>query len=201
MSEPAGRLLDQRPRLQPLHARRPVGVLQARLECRRIEPHPGAPQCRNREPGILHLMRAGEFRQRQVEQAVIVLIDKPPALGEGHVFAAVAEKRGAGGFRLELDHRQRMLVLRGDDARQAALQDAGFLRGDSGEVGAEELCMIMADRSDHRGERRLHDIGRVKPAAKPHFEQAEIRRVAGVEMEGDGRRHLEEGDRIAAVGA
>ena len=108
---------------QPLHARRPVGVRRARPRSRCAgSVMPAARKRRDREPGILHLVRAGKPRQRQVEQAVLVLVDEPPALGEGHVFAAVAEERRAGRLRLDLDHRQRVLVLRRDDrpARRAS---------------------------------------------------------------------------------
>ena len=95
---------------------------------------PAAPERGDGEAGIVHLVRAGKSRQRQVEQPVLVLVDEPAALGEGHVVRAVAEERRARGLRLELDHRQRMLVLRADDAGRAALQDAGLLRRDAGEV-------------------------------------------------------------------
>ena len=104
-------------------------------------------------------------------------------------------------FASSVDHRERVLVLRADDAGHAALEDAGLLRGDAGEVVAEEILVVVADRRDHRGERRVDDVGGVEAAAEPDLEQRDIGGMLGEEEEGDRRGDLEEGDRLAAIGA
>ena len=133
---PAGASSTKRAGSQALHAGGPVGIDESPASMApAASATPRPPQRRDGKAGIVDLVRAGKLRQRQVEEAVVVLVDEPPALGEGHVFGAVAEERRARRLGLELDHRQRVLVLRADDAGSAALQDAGLLRRDAGEVG------------------------------------------------------------------
>ena len=99
---------------------------------------PDRAQRRDRDAGIVELMAAEQLRRRQIEQAVVVLIDQPAALlGRGPVLAGDADRRpDARG--LALDHRERLARLRRHDRRHAALEDAGLLGGDLAERVAEE---------------------------------------------------------------
>ena len=82
---------------------------------------PRGAQRRDGDAGIVELMAAEELRRRQIEQAVVVLIDEPAALlGRGPVLAGDPDRRvQARG--LALDHRERLARLRGHDqpARRA----------------------------------------------------------------------------------
>src|SRR6185437_15207680 len=76
-----GREIDQRPRGEALHPRRPFGVDDAGLktgdaDLERIE----RPQRRDRETGIVELVPPEQFWRGEIHQAAIVLIDQPAAL-------------------------------------------------------------------------------------------------------------------------
>ena len=132
---------------EPLHARRPVDPRHAGLEGRRREFQARRPQSRDRGAGILELMPAVELRRRQIEQAVVVLIDQPAALfGRGPVLAGNRQRR-AHARRLPLDDGERLARLVGDDRRHVALENAGLLGGDLLQRIAEKFAMIERQRA------------------------------------------------------
>ena len=67
---------------------------------------------------------------------------------------AVAEQRRARRLRLELDHRERVLVLRRDDPGTPRFRMPAFSAAMPARSVAEEFRVVVADRGDHRGERR-----------------------------------------------
>ena len=160
---------------------------------------PGGAQGRDRRAGILELMAAVKLWRRQIEQAVVVLINQAPAfLGRGPVLARDAQRRlhAAG---LPLDHRQRLAHLAGDHRRHAALEDAGFFRGDLLDGIAEEIAMIDRHRRDDAHKRPLDHIGGVEPAAEPDFEKQDVGRVAREQQKRRRGLDLEYRDRRVAV--
>ena len=107
----------------------------------------GAAERGDGKPGIVDLVAAGKPRQRQVEQPVLVLIDEPAALGERHVVGAVAGRAARPrAFASSSIMASACSSCGPIDAGRAALQDAGLLRGDAGEVLAEEIRVVVADR-------------------------------------------------------
>ncbi|MPL60817.1 hypothetical protein SDC9_06379 [bioreactor metagenome] len=189
--------VGQRAAAQPLHPGGPFGAGNRRLAGPGIEAQQA--QRGNRGAGVLDLMRAGQHRQRQIKQPGLVLIDQPAALLEGMPVLAMHEERRADPGGAGLDHLERRLFLRADDAGHAALQDPGLLAGDLGQGFAQKGLMVDRDRGDD-GQRRPRDhIRRIEPAAEPDLEQGEIGRRAGEGQEGRGGGDLEEGDRGRAV--
>jgi hypothetical protein len=71
----------------------------------------------------------------------------------------------------------------------------------AGERIAEELHVIERDRHDDGGQRRRDHVGGVEFAAKAGLQQQDVGLHAREDEEGGDRRDLEEGDRIAAIGA
>ena len=143
------------------------------------EPDAGAPERGDREAGIVHLMRAEQAAAAAGRAA-------RPRPGRRAVRARrrpCSPRRGGRAARRRPSPRASIIASAcsscgADDAGRAALQDAGLLRRDAGEVGAEELGVVVADRGDHRGERPVDDVGGVEAAAEPDLEQAEIGRDA-----------------------
>ena len=90
-------------------------------------------------PALIELMAAVKPRRRQIEQAVVVLID------EAAVFLARIPvlprqfQRRAHALGALLDHRQRLIRLRRDDHRHATLDDAGFLRRDPAQACRRDI--------------------------------------------------------------
>ena len=125
---------------EALHPRRPVGLGDARLEGRDRQRRARGAQRRDGGAGIVELMAADELRQRQIEQAVVVLIDQAAVLADARSSARPATRSGAR-TRLasSLDHREHRVGLRRDRRRHAALEDAGLLGGDLLERVAEKL--------------------------------------------------------------
>src|SRR6185312_12432025 len=107
------REVDQRAMRQPVHTRRPLGLRDTDLEgCLRNSEAILRAHRRNREAGILVLVPAVEPRRRQVEQAIVVLIDEPATLfRRGEVLAGDLERR-AQPRGLLLDRRQGVALLR-----------------------------------------------------------------------------------------
>ena len=82
--------------------------------------------------GIGELVAAEQPRQRQVEQAVLVLVDEPAALARRPSKSrppidAAARPSRAASRSITVERR---VALRRDDRRAAALEDAGLLAGD-----------------------------------------------------------------------
>ena len=94
--------------------------------------------------GILDLVAADQPRQRQIEQARLVLIDHAAMFLMGGEILAEHEDRRAQLVGAAQDDIARRIVLRPDDQRHARLDDAGLLGRDAGKVGAQEFVMIQA---------------------------------------------------------
>ena len=146
-------------------------------------------------------MAAVQLRQREIEQAVVVLIDQTAALlVHVPVLAADAKRRTHLRCRA-LDHVQRRLRLRRDRRRHATLENRGLLGGDLLDGVAEKFEMIHRHRRDRAGERRVDHVGRVEPAAETDLEQQHIGRMPRKQKERRGGLDLEHRDRLRAVGA
>src|SRR5690606_22694063 len=90
----------------------------------------GETQSGNGSARVFDLVTAHEARERQVEQALVVGIDEPPALFmRAPVFARNGERRTEAA-RLALDDAQYLRLLMGDNGRHAAFQDSRLLGGD-----------------------------------------------------------------------
>ena len=76
-----------------------------------------------------------------------------------------------------------------------------FSAGDLADGVAEVLGMVERHRRDHGGERAIDDIGGVKPAAEPDFEQQHVGRMAREQTATRRRGDLEHGDRRTGIGA
>ena len=168
---------------------------------RRASAQAGAPERRDRAAGIVELMPPGKPRQRQVEEAVLVLIDQPAALGEGHPVAgggkagapaasprARSSPAPAWSCGATMPGRPRFRMPAFSAAIPASVSPRNFSWSSVTEVMTAASGVV-------------DDVGGVEPAAEPHLEQAEVGRVAREEVEGDRRGDLEQGDRLAAVGA
>ncbi len=199
-SAPEG-ALGERAAVQPLQPCRPVDGGEASLDRRRRDREAAAPDGGDREPGIAELVPAGQARARQVEQPVLVLEDKPAALGKGDPVAVAGEDRGGEPGGVRLDHLHHLRDLRCHHRRAAALDDARLLAGDLAERVAEELFVVERDRRDRRDQRIVDDIGGVVAAAKPDLEQGEVGRMAREEEDRRRGGDLELRDRRAVVDA
>ncbi len=146
-------------------------------------------------------MAADQARARQIEQAVLVLVDQPAALGRRDPVLIGEEEGGAFACRLGLDDGERLRNLRRDDRRRTALEDAGLLGRDQLDGVAEEFLVVDRNRRDHRGQRMFDDVGGVEPAAETDLEQDHVGRIAGEEEKSGGRGDLEMGDRPVVVDA
>ena len=105
-------------------------------------------QRRDRDAGILELVAAVEFRRRQIEQPVAVLIDQPAALlGRGPVFAR------------DLERRAQPRRLR---ARSPPAPSRGWRRHHGGHVTLEDAGLLGGDLLDRVAEK--FDDGRATPA-------------------------------------
>ena len=113
----------QPPAHQPLQAGRPVGMGDAGLESggRKSCKGGGAQRCDGRA-GVDVLVPAGQPGQRQIEQAVLVLVDEAAVLLMGMKILPADEHLRPGARRLTLQHRQGVgMLLKPDDARNGAL--------------------------------------------------------------------------------
>jgi len=107
----------------------------------------------------------------------------------------------AGVMAYTLDDRHRLGFLRRADQRHAGLDDAGLLERDERQRMAQQLDMVVAQAGDAR-DRRVNDVGRIQPAAQPHFEHgpfdALLRKVLECQRghyleRRDARRRLDDG--------
>ena len=91
-----GRGIDQRPVQQPLQPRRPFDIVQAPFDGVLARPTPAdAPERRDGNGGIGDLMAALKLGQRQIEQAVVVLINQAAMFFMRVEILAINEKRRA----------------------------------------------------------------------------------------------------------
>ena len=82
--------------------------------------------------------------------------------------------RRTGLARFFLNHIEHVAGLLRNDARRAALQDAGLLGRDLGQGLAQILLMVDADRGDDGQCRLFHHIGGVQPPAKSYLQQRPV---------------------------
>ena len=69
------------------------------------------PRRGNRQRGVVELVRAGERRRRQVEQAVLVLVDQPAVLGVAVEILAGDQRRDAEPRRRAHEHGAALVAL------------------------------------------------------------------------------------------
>src|SRR5438105_14885592 len=100
-------------------------------------------------------MAAKEFRRRQVEQAVVVLVDQPAARLRCRPILAGDPDRRTDTRGCPFDHGQCLARLRRHDRGYVALEDAGLFGRDLGQRVAEMLGMIERYWSDDAHERAL----------------------------------------------
>ena len=99
------------------------------------------------------------------------------------------------------DHRCGLVWLRGNDSRDARLQDPGLFPSDRADSVAKECLMIEGNRRDRSDGGTAQDVGRIEPAAEADFEQRNVGRDAGEGEECRCGRDLEKCDRRIPVGA
>ena len=188
----------QRAMAQALHAGGPFGLCHRSLAGGVVKPK--LAQRGNRSPGVLNLVRAGQVGQRQVQQALLILIDQPTALGMGVPVLTVGHQRCTKALGAGFDHRKAIVHLRADDTRNKTLKDARLFARDFGKGFAKVLLMVDRHRGDDGKGRFFHDICRIQPPAKPDLQQGVIRRGARKRKEGGAGRDLEKRDLVGAVG-
>src|SRR5581483_7704854 len=192
---------DERPAGEALQPRRPFDRGEAGGDGGGGEREAGVAERGDRGTGIDVLVAAGKARRRQVEEAVLVLVDEAAALGMRRPVAPAEEDRSALAGGLVLDHVDDRGRLRRHHHRTAGLDDAGLLARDRLDGRAEELLVVHRDRGDHRGERVLDDVGGVEAAAEPDLEERVVGGVIGKQDEGRRGGDLELRNRGAAIGA
>ncbi len=166
-------------------------------------------QHRDRERGVVGLVRARHARQRQGEAASCIAIGDQ-AVGDGRIPCRAAREQrradagGDGGDRV--GHHGAIGL---GDERRAGLGDARFLPRDAcmrvggGRVlGDEEELLVVDSQSGDaaRGGRGEH-VGCIEPSAEPDLDDAGIGGGARKGEEGGGGRRLEKARRdiLAAV--
>src|SRR5205085_10484576 len=77
------------------------------------------------------------------------------------------------------------------DQRDTGLGDRRFFRSDFGETRAEEMLVVEPDARDSADQRAFDYVGRVEPAAEPHFEKASVGWRSGEREKGDDGRNFE----------
>ena len=105
-------------------------------------------------PALTNWWRPTEPRPRQIEKAVLVLVDEAAALLVRRRNPAPPTRIGAAPTRLGLAAQHRVglgIILRRDHGRAAALEDAGLLDRDLADRVAEIFRVVVADRGDDRG--------------------------------------------------
>ena len=124
--------------------------------------------------GVVELMPPEQARQRQIEEAVLVLEDEPAVLLE-HVPALPSGKhRGAKLARARFDHAKRRIALAGHDGGPAALQNARLLARDGLDGVAEKGAVIERNRGQHGRKRRIDHVRGVEPSAEACFQKHDI---------------------------
>ena len=86
------------------------------------------------------------------------------------------------------------------DHGNAPLDDARLLAGDRRQGVAQLPLVIEADARDE-GDQRAADVGGVEPAAQSHFQDGDVRFLAGEVEEGGGGEDFEEGRSDLAAAA
>ena len=144
-------------------------------------------------------MCAWQARQRQVHQAVLVLVDHAPVFLVRHEILS-PDRGGRAEFRgALLDDVPRLFGLGADDAGCVGLDDAGLFARDQGYRIAEKGLVVEVDgRDDGRGRLR-DDVGGVIFSAEADLEDQHVGLVPGEGQHGGGRRDLEEGDGRAFI--
>ena len=159
------------------------------LEGRRRKPRaPDRAQRRDREAGVVELMAAVELRRRQVEQAVVVLIDQPAAL-LGRASSPRRRSRAA--------RRRARPAARSPRAPRAAARaiTAGTPRLRMPAFSAAIFSSVSPRNSAWSSEtgvidarqRMLDHIGGVEPPAEADFEQQHIGRMPREQQEAPPR--------------
>ncbi|MNE53878.1 hypothetical protein D3C80_1486280 [compost metagenome] len=115
--------------------------------------------------GVVELMRPAQRRGRQVEEAFLILINQPAALGPGVEVHAHDGQRRMDLRRAAFDHGHNRLGLTGDDAARASFQDARLLGGDALDPVAQELGVVQIDGGDDAQQRPVDDVGGVQRTA------------------------------------
>ena len=185
-----------------LHAGGPVGFGNAALEQAGVlQAEACGPQGGNRGARIDLLVLSGHFRQRQIEQAGLVLIDQPSVVLAHMVFLPVADQRRAQAVGDLFQHRFAALVLlTGDDHGRAGFDDAAFFRGNGLDVGSEKIGVINGDRRDHAHKRLFDHIGGIETPAQTDLEQHKIGGMLGKQQQGRRRCHFKKRHRLARIG-
>src|SRR5205085_12285734 len=154
---------------------------------------------RNGIAGIVDLMPAEKLRQRQIEEAVLVLEHQPAMLLVGLPVLIGDEEGGIGGLSGTFDFIAGFIGLSADDADNITLEDAGLLMRDRRQRIAQILLMIVVDGCNDGEGRSCDDIGGVEASAEADFEK---HIVGGLVREGEERRRrrdLKKRDRLAAI--
>ena len=137
---------------------------------------PEVPRRGDRQRGILELVEARERRRRQVEQAVLVLVDQPARLRGSRRSRGPATNGVTPQLRrARFEHREPLVALAAEHRRAAALQDAGLVDRDLGDGLAEIVLVVDVDRRDDDAERMVDDVGRVERAAHARLRAADSR--------------------------
>ncbi len=191
---------DERAVVELLQPRRPFGPAHRRAQ-RAVGDRHGVlrAQHRDRQRGIVELMRAGEARQRQRDLAPAVAQMERALVHRGIPVVAADQQPGAGEPRHLGDPRGHRLGVARHDEGHAALGDARLFAGDVEDRMPEPLLMIEAQRGDP-GDDRRHHIGRIEAATEPDLDHCGVGGRADEGDKGDRGGQLEEGDRRGAVG-
>ena len=174
-----------RPRLQPLHPRRPRGRARA-AEDRFLRYADGIAEqlhrhrCQRRVRALVFADQREVFRHRVDEMRLQPV------------------ERRAFGRRLLGNHIIADLALDRREDRAPLLDDAGLFARNRAQVGAEEGFVVKVHRRDHRQGRRIDHVGRIEPAAQADLENEEVRRHFGESEDRRRRGRLEMRDLPAA---
>ena len=155
----------------------------------------------DRRRGVGELVPAGQARQRQVHQPVLVLVDHAPVLAEGQEILAVYGDGRTQALGRIGDHGKRGVeFLLADHGRAARLEDTGFLGRDQLDPVAEIGFMVERDRHDDRDSGPPDDIGGIETPAQSHLDDGGVGRMLRKQHEADRRQDLEDRDRLALIG-
>ena len=115
----ARKAVDQRALAQPLHACGPIGLRHSGDAS--LFALSEIPQGGDRSAGILNLMRTGQARQGQIQQAGFILIDQAPHFSADMPMLPVYLQICTNFCRLAFDHLERLFWLRAHNSRDPAL--------------------------------------------------------------------------------
>ena len=97
------------------------------------------------------------------------------------------------------EHRGSLGLLRRQHHLRTGLDDARLFAGDLGECVAQQVGVVVVDRTDH-GDRGVHHVGGVGDAAQAHLDDRHVHRRLGEGLVGQRGHHLEERHRDAVDG-